>query len=85
MARHNPSIFIEKNTRLNTITKTSRPSIGPLEDIAVRFGGSEKVFPESDPYGGLWFYDRAFGLFASPTFLEPPRVARVQSRGQLIL
>ena len=26
------------------------------------------------------FYDRAFGLLVSPTFLEPPRVARVWSR-----
>ena len=26
------------------------------------------------------FYDRAFGLLASPTFLEPPHVAGVWSR-----
>ena len=36
--------------------------------IAVRFGGSEKVFPDFDPYGGLSFCDHAFGLLASPTF-----------------
>ena len=29
--------------------------IGPLGGIAVRFGGSKKVFPDSDPYGGLLF------------------------------
>ena len=54
--------------------------IGPLEGIAVRFGGSKKVFPDSDPYGGLLFYDRVFGLRVSPTFLEPPPVVGVQSR-----
>ena len=30
------------------------------------------------------FYDRAFGLLVSPISLKPPRVAGVQSRGQLI-
>ena len=45
--------------------------IGPLGGIAVIFGGSEKVFPNSDPYGGLSFYDRTFGLLASPTFVDP--------------
>ena len=54
--------------------------IGPLGGIAVRFGGSEKVFLDFDPYGGLLFYDRAFGLRASPTFIEPPPVAGVWSR-----
>ena len=54
--------------------------IGPLRGIAVRFGGSKKVFPDSDTYGGLSFYDRAFGLLASPTFLEPPPITGVQSR-----
>ena len=54
--------------------------IGPLEGIAVRFGGLEKVFPDFDPYGGLLFYDRAFGLRASPTFLEPSPVVGVLSR-----
>ena len=37
----------------------------------MRFGGSEKVFPDFDPYGTLSFCDRAFGLRTSPTFLEP--------------
>ena len=46
----------------------------------MRFGGSEKVFPNFDPYGGLLFCDCAFGLRASPTFLEPPCIAGVQSR-----
>ena len=53
--------------------------IGPLGGIAVRFGGLEKVFLDFDPYGGLSFYDRAFGLLASPTFLEPPHIAGVRS------
>ena len=30
------------------------------------------------------FYDRVFGLFASPTSLEPPRVAGIWSRGELV-
>ena len=53
--------------------------IGPLGGIAMRFCGSKKVFPDFDPYGGLPFYDRAFGLLASPTFLEPPTIAGVRS------
>ena len=39
-----------------------------------------KVFPDFDPYRGLSFYDRAFVVLASPTFLEPPPVAGVRSR-----
>ena len=54
--------------------------IGPLGGIAVRFGGSEKVFPDPEPYGGLLFYDRTLNLRASPTFLKTPPVAGVQSR-----
>ena len=54
--------------------------IGALDGIAVRFGGSEKVFPDFDPYGCLSFYDRAFGLLASPTILEPPHIARVRTK-----
>ena len=54
--------------------------IEPLGGIAMRFGGSEKVFPDFDPYGGLSFCDRAFGLLASLTFLEPPHVVGVRSR-----
>ena len=46
----------------------------------MRFGGSKKVFPDFDPFGGLLFYDRVFGLRVSPTFLEPPPVVGVQSR-----
>ena len=53
---------------------------GPLGGIAVRFGASKKVFLDFDPYGGLSFYDRAFGLLASPTFLEPPPVVGVRLR-----
>ena len=53
--------------------------IGPLGGIAVRIGGSKKVFPDFDPFGGLLFYDRVFGLRVSPTFLEPPPVAGVRS------
>ena len=34
--------------------------IGPLGGITVRFGGSEKVFPDSDPYGGLSFCESNF-------------------------
>ena len=30
------------------------------------------------------FYDRTFGVLASPTFLEPPRVVGVRSKGQLV-
>ena len=54
--------------------------IEPLGCIAVRFGGSEKVFPDFDPYGGLSFCDRAIGLLVSPTFLEPTHVAGVRSK-----
>ena len=50
----------------------------------MRFGWSKKVFPDFDPYGGLSFYDCAFGLLASPTFLELPRVAGVRSRVDFI-
>ena len=34
--------------------------IGPLGGIAMRFGRSEKVFPDSDPYGGLSFCESNF-------------------------
>jgi hypothetical protein len=55
--------------------------LGPLKGIATRFGGLEKVFPNSDPYGGLtdlqMFCDRAFSLLASPTFLEPPSIVGI--------
>ena len=54
--------------------------IGPLRGIAVRFGGSENVFPDFDPYGGLSFYDCVFGLLVGPTFLEPPHIAGVRLR-----
>ena len=54
--------------------------IGHLGGIAMRFGGSEKVFPNFNPYGGLSFYDHAFGLRATQTFLVPPPIAGVLSR-----
>ena len=43
----------------------------------MRFCGLEKVFPDFDPYRGLSFCDREFGLLASLTFLEPPCVVWV--------
>ena len=46
--------------------------IRPLGGMAVSFGGSEKVFLDFDPYGGLLFCDRALDLCASPTFLKTP-------------
>ena len=43
--------------------------------------GWKRSFLTFDPHGGPSFCDRVSGLLASPTFLEPPRVARVRSKG----
>ena len=46
----------------------------------MRFHGSKKIFLDFEPYEGLSFYGRAFGLRASPTFLEPLPTVGVWSR-----
>ena len=46
--------------------------------------GQKRSFPDFDPYGGLSFCDRAFGLYASPNFLKPPTHSRGPLEGRLV-
>ena len=61
-----------------TIAKLVRESIFCFINVILSFCTYPSLGSEPSSY------DHAFGLLASPTSLEPPHVARVWSRGQLV-